>query len=248
MATWIHTSTDPSPCIDADGNEYSIVTIGGQEWMSENLKTTKYNDGTSIPRVTVDDDWKDLTTGARSEFDNDTNKSGYFDSTKYSDTYGYFYNWYAVETGNLAPDGWHVPTDDECTALTDYLGGTSVAGGKMKEVGTDHWSSPNTGATDESGFTGLPGGSRNGYHGGFGNLIYQGFFWSSTEYSSDNAWYRKMRYDDSEVSRGNLEKDYGFSVRCVRDESQLNRWSSVYPLLRWHTWGNETTDNWSNCG
>ncbi len=137
------------------------------------------------------------------------------DNDEYAITHGYLYNWYAaVDSRNIAPEGWHIPTDAEWQTLVDYLGGGNVAGGKMKETGTEHWSSPNTGATNESGFSALPG----GYREAFG--VYSSFyatFWSSTD-DSGYAWSRYLYYSsNSEVFRDILDKLYGFSVRCVRD-------------------------------
>ena len=196
-------------CVDIDGNEYATVIIGNQVWMSENLKVTKYRDGTAIPTGLSNSEWENTTSGAYAVYDN---------NETHADTYGYLYNWYAVDDSrNIAPDGWHVPTDDEWTTLTDYLGGTSVAGGKMKETGTSHWNSPNTGATNESGFTAFPGGYRldnDGYYGSIGSF---GYFWSSSESSSYYAWERELYYYSSEVYRYDDDKRSGFSVRCVRD-------------------------------
>jgi uncharacterized protein (TIGR02145 family) len=128
------------------------------------------------------------------------------------ETYGYLYDW---ETAcDVCPDGWHLPTDAEWTELTDYLG--ENAGGKLKETGTTHWNTPNTGATNETGFTALPGGYRN-YDGSFDIVGYTGYWWSATEYNATNAWYRGMYYHNSYVNRNNLYKKVGFSVRCVRD-------------------------------
>jgi uncharacterized protein (TIGR02145 family) len=199
---------------DIDGNVYETVQIGDQLWMKENLKVTHYNDGTEIPTGYSNDDWMNLSTGAYAVYN---------DNPANADVYGNLYNWYAVETGNLAPEGWHVPTDGEYSALTGYLGGTSVAGGKMKECTegscpeSEYWNSPNTGATNESGFTGLPGGYRdydNGYYYYMGLI---GYFWSSTENSSNSAWNRVLNCSSSEVYRYNSNKRNGFSVRCVRD-------------------------------
>ena len=192
---------------DIDGNTYKTVTIGTQTWMAENLKVTKYNDGIAIRNVTDNTAWRELTTGALCDYDNTPSNS---------ETYGKLYNWHAVNTGKLCPTGWHVPSDAEWTELTDYLGGTSVAGGKLKETGTTHWASPNTGATNETGFTALPGGSRNIY-GAFGNIGYYGHWWSATEYDATDAWYRNMLSNRSGVSSYNVSKEVGFSVRCVRD-------------------------------
>jgi uncharacterized protein (TIGR02145 family) len=193
---------------DADGNIYSTVRIGSQIWMAENLKTTTYNDDTPIPLVNGYPEWGDLTTPAYCWYD--TNE------TTYKNTYGALYNWYTVETGNLCPTGWHVPTDAEWTALTDYLGGESVAGGKLKEAGTTHWISPNTGATNETGFTAHPGGLR-GNDGTFHSIGGGGLWWSSTESSATLAYYRGVYYNKSIVVIYDGYKEYGFSVRCLRD-------------------------------
>ncbi|MBT6710304.1 MAG: hypothetical protein HOB22_01165 [Candidatus Marinimicrobia bacterium] len=206
-----NTGLDESYCgivTDIDGNEYGTVLIGNQVWMSENLKVTKYKDGTAIPTGHSNSVWSNLSSGAYAVYDDDDVNT---------DTYGFLYNWYAVDDSRIiAPDGWHVPTDDEWTTLTDYLGGTSVSGGKMKETGTEHWSSPNTDATNESGFTALPGGYRY-FNGNYIHQGYSGYFWSSTEYSSNSAWYRTLNYNYSDVDRGSNYKKYGFSLRCVRD-------------------------------
>ena len=162
-------------CQDGDGNNYPIVTIGTQTWMTENLKTTKYNDGTDIPLVIVDTAWNSLSTPAYCWYNNDfINKVNY----------GALYNWYTVSTSKLCPKGWHVLSDAEWTVLTTYLGDN--AGGKLKEAGFTHWSSPNTVATNESGFTALPGGFRwsSGY---FYFVGYNGLWWSSSEYHTNYA-------------------------------------------------------------
>ena len=192
---------------DIDGNTYKTVTIGTQTWMAENLKVTKYNDGIAIPNVTDNTAWRELTTGALCDYDNTPSNS---------ETYGKLYNWHAVNTGKLCPTGWHVPSDAEWTELTDYLGGSSVAGGKLKETGTTHWASPNTGATNETGFTALPGGYRN-LNGSFYNIGYYGSWWSATEYGATYAWFRYLSNYNSNVSRDYFDKEVGLSVRCVRD-------------------------------
>jgi len=194
---------------DIDGNTYKTVTIGTQTWMAENLKVTKYNDGTAIANVTDDDEWSALTTGAYCNYNNTT-------STVTIATYGRLYNWYAVKTGKLAPKGWHVPSDSEWTVLTDYLGGKSVAGGKLKETGTTHWDSPNDGATNETGFTALPGGYRY-TNGTFSTIGIYGYWWSATEYYSYTAWDWDMSYNNSSVNSSDYFKELGFSVRCLRD-------------------------------
>jgi|WetSurMetagenome_2_1015567.scaffolds.fasta_scaffold63125_4 uncharacterized protein (TIGR02145 family) len=194
---------------DQDGNVYKTVTIGTQTWMAENLRTTMYNDGTSITNVTGVTEWGNLTTGAYCNYNNTTN-------TDTIATYGRLYNWYAVNTGKLCPTGWHVPTDAEWTTLTNYLGGEDAAGGKLKETGTKHWLSPNTGATNETGFTALPGGDR-GDDGAFYDIGHYGIWWSATENNTSDAWLRYMHYYSSNVTRNYYSRKLGFSVRCVRD-------------------------------
>lgn len=193
---------------DEDGNVYSTVQIGDQVWMAENLKTTTYNDGTSIDLVTYNTAWENNATGAYCWYDND--------STTYADTYGALYNWYAVNTGNLCPDGWHVPTDAEWNALEAYIasdGHSGTEGTALKA--TSGWYNDGNG-TDDYGFSALPGGRRlsNGsfYHeGDFG------YYWSSTENGSIEAWGRRFSYSSSDVTRSSYRKENGFSVRCLRD-------------------------------
>jgi len=193
---------------DIDGNVYETIQIGGQIWMAENLKVTHYNNGDEIAYPS-DEDFGSYDEGQYGVYDNDPANA---------DIYGNLYNFAVIEDDKgVCPDGWHVPTDAEYTVLTDYLGGTSVAGGKMKEAGLDHWNSPNTGATNESGFTGLPAGYRYddiGSYYGVGNF---GYFWSSSEYGSNNTWYRMLYYYGSDVYRSILDKHYGFSIRCLGD-------------------------------
>jgi uncharacterized protein (TIGR02145 family) len=199
---------------DIEDNTYKTISIGKQEWMAENLKTTKYDDGTAIPLVTDDIEWINLSTPACCWYNND--------AAAYKATYGALYNWYAINTAsngdkNVCPSGWHVPNDDEWTILTDYLCGITEAGGKLKETGTTHWISPNNGATNETGFTGLPGGNRDAY-GKFFSVGINGYWWSSTEYSREYAMFRSTFYFNSNVVRGHDHKTEGYSVRCLRDE------------------------------
>jgi uncharacterized protein (TIGR02145 family) len=194
------------------------VAIGSQIWSTTNLDVTSYRDGTPIPQVTDPSAWANLTTGAWCYYNNNSANGT---------TYGKLYNWYAVagihdndpSTPNkfLAPTGWHVPSDAEWAVLIDYLGGESVAGGKMKETGTTHWQSPNTGATNQSGFTGLPGGYRS-YDGIFNDVMINGNWWSSSEGSSSNvAWTRYLHYNDTFAGFVTFNKIGGFSVRLVKD-------------------------------
>jgi uncharacterized protein (TIGR02145 family) len=192
---------------DFDGNVYDLVTIGTQTWMKQNLKTTHYKNGTTIPNVTSNSAWNVLTSGAYCDYDN---------TPVNSLTYGRLYNWYAVNTGNLCPTGWHLPTDAEWTTFTTYLGGESIAGGKLKEAGLAHWNSPNTEATNETGFTALPGGLRGNYA-YYTNIGDNGFWWSSSESSTLSAWFRYVAYGSSGVARSAGGKESGFSVRCLRD-------------------------------
>jgi uncharacterized protein (TIGR02145 family) len=198
------TSSNP---VDVDGNVYNTVTIGTQVWMKENLKVSKYRNGDLIPTNLTDAAWNSATTGACAIYNNDAANNT---------TYGKLYNWFAVvDSRNLCPVGWHVPTNAEWTTLEIYLGGTAVAGGKLKSTST-LWTSPNTGATNESGFSGLPGGGRydDGTYLSIGNY---GTWWSSTENSATNAWYRGLNYFNGFSYPYDLNKRSGFSVRCLRD-------------------------------
>ena len=192
---------------DIEGNQYIIVTIGTQTWMEQNLKTTKYNDGTSIPLVSDNTAWSNLTA------------PGYCWSNP---IFGAIYNWYAVNTGKLCPTGWHVPAEADWTTLTNYLGGETIAGDKLKEIGSIHWQYPGTDVankttTNESGFSALPGGYRNSA-GGFGALMSHGFFWSATEYDATTAWCRFVYSGDGNLHiHSGYTKNFGFSVRCVKD-------------------------------
>jgi uncharacterized protein (TIGR02145 family) len=192
---------------DADGNVYHTVKIGTQTWMVENLKTTKLNDGTAIPLVTDNAAWTALITpGYCWNNNNIANKAAY----------GGLYNWYTVNTGKLAPAGWHVPSDAEWTTLATYLGGLTVAGGKLKEAGLAHWQTPNTGATNETGFTALPSGYRP-TSGAFYNTGTFGTFWSSTANDATSGLFRYVYYQGADMVRKVDAKAYGFSVRCLRD-------------------------------
>lgn len=205
---------------DIDGNRYNSVIIGTQEWMKDNLNVSKYTDGTVIPQVTDIRQWANLTTGAWCYFNNDPANGA---------TYGKLYNWYAVagiwneasktdttQRKKLAPTGYHVPSDAEWSTLTTYLGGSSVAGGKMKEMSTIHWKSPNKNATNSSNFKGLPGGyydTRNA----FLDLGNYGSWWSSSETTTTTAWSRLLHYDSDYTMRLNYKKASGFSVRLLKD-------------------------------
>jgi uncharacterized protein (TIGR02145 family) len=203
IVLWIEgTLKEEMKVTDVEGNVYKTVTIGTQVWMAENLKTTKYNDGTAIPMAVG----VLPSTAAYFYYDNDISNK---------DIYGALYNWYAVNTAKLCPTGWHVPNNAEWQILTDYLGGFYVAGGKMKEEGFSHWLAPNTGATNESGFTALPGGWA--IHSYMGESAY---FSSSSEYETNNSWsyYLNLFYNSSAGGIGGATfKEYGYSVRCLKN-------------------------------
>lgn len=196
---------------DGDGNSYETVTIGTQTWMTENLKTTKYNDGKDIPLITENNEWNTLTTPGYCWYDND--------EAKYKNTYGTLYNWYAVNTEKLCPVGWHVASNAEWVILITYLEGETVASNKLKQKGTEHWISPNEGATNETGFTALPGSYRDKI-GLFGEIGDYGFWWTSTEdnkNNNENGWLQHMRYRNSYVYNQSFDKKLGASVRCIKD-------------------------------
>lgn len=194
---------------DMDGNVYKTIKIGDQWWMAENLKVTHYRNGDAIQNISANNGWISLSVGAYCEYDNDRKKIT---------TYGRLYNWYAVnDSRDIAPSGWHVPSDAEWQILVEYLGGTSNAGGGIKEIGTKHWSTPNMGATDESGFCALPGGYRYYVDGNYNYMGSNAFFWSATERTRDYAWYRNLTFNSSVVGRSSYYKRYGFSVRLVKD-------------------------------
>jgi uncharacterized protein (TIGR02145 family) len=205
---------------DIDGNVYRTVQIGGQCWTAENLRTTTYANGDPIPNVTDSTEWTQLTTGAWAHYEN---------NASYENPYGKLYNWYAVaDPRNVCPAGWHVPTDAEWNTLVGYLdpaydpnaingSQSATAGGKMKSTGTQYWNAPNTGATNEIGFSGLPGGTRYSLDGGFYGLGNYGGWWSASESGAEYVWNRRL-IDASAVTYRNFNfKRNGFSVRCVRD-------------------------------
>ena len=212
----------PNTVTDIEGNVYKTVTIGLQTWMRENLRTSLYNDGSIITEASMDIDWASnnpLWCWYENNHMNDEEK-------------GKLYNWYAVDAAsnggkNVCPSGWHVPNEADWNQLIDYLEGSSTngnvlgiqslqVGGKMKMVGSSAWQSPNTGASNQSGFTGVPSGFRNNF-GGFGSLDQVSYWWSQTSNTASNAWYRKVNYDNAYIERGSIIKSFGFPVRCVQD-------------------------------
>ncbi|MFM6953434.1 MAG: fibrobacter succinogenes major paralogous domain-containing protein [Sphingobacteriaceae bacterium] len=201
----------PAPTLtvtDADGNVYQTITIGTQTWTTENLKTTKYNDGTTIPYVADKPGWANLATPAYTFYAFDASNKA---------TYGALYNWHTIKTGKLAPAGWHVSTDADWQTLLAYLGGSSTAGDKLKEAGNTHWSQPATNATNESGFTALPGGLIDAF-GNFANINFSALFWTSTESDASNSIAYGLSAGGQAVTLSSLSpKSRGFSIRLVKD-------------------------------
>lgn len=204
---------------DIDGNLYKTVKIGNQWWMAENLKVTRYNNGDHLHNRIRDIDWNIISIGAYCDYGN---------SAHNGDIYGHLYNWYAVnDARRLAPEGWHVPSIEEWAMLVEFLGGDAIAGGKIKQTGTVIWTKPNEGATNESGFTALPGGNRSlggslAYsieQGQYFGLGYAAAFWASTKVDGDGsqAWLILLSYIDSLVQNLGYYKGCGFSVRCIKN-------------------------------
>jgi uncharacterized protein (TIGR02145 family) len=205
-------------CTDADGNNYPVVQIGSQVWMAENLKTTKYSNGDPIPNVTDATEWDNLSTGAYCDYDN-TASNGTI--------YGKLYNWYAVDDSrNIAPIGWHVPTDAEWTTLGNYVGVNFGSFGTVAKAlaSTTNWASSTWGGApgkdltknNSTGFTALPGGFR-GSNGVFNYIGKHGYWWCSTEVSTSLAYFWKLDYDSSNLNWDCVSKECGFPVRLVRD-------------------------------
>jgi uncharacterized protein (TIGR02145 family) len=205
---------------DQDGNTYKTIVIGTQEWMAENLKVSHYRNGDLIPVVTNNNTWAGLSTGATCWYNND--------SATYNCPYGKLYNWYAaVDARNLCPVGWHVPTDAEWNILVKQIDPvadttcfsctqSSTAGGKMKSTGIQYWLSLNTAADNSSGFSGLPGGARY-YNGPYINIGGNGYWWSSSQLTTADAWFRTLYYVGGLLGRDRSYLHYGLSVRCLRD-------------------------------
>ena len=189
-----------------DGIVYKTVTIGTQTWMAENLKY--------LPSVVGPSTGSQTSPYYYVYGYNGTVVADAKATTNYK-TYGVLYNWPAAI--NACPNGWHLPTDEEWTKLTDYLGGKGVAANKLKETGTTHWKSPNDGATNETGFTALPGGYRKSNGGTFDSLESYGAWWTATEVNTNRAWNRGMYYYSSIVFKYSTGKELGFSIRCVKD-------------------------------
>lgn len=200
------TFSAPTTVNDIVGNTYNTVIIGNQLWLSENLKTTKLNDGTTISLVNDNTAWRNISTPGYCYYNFDAN---------YNNPYGALYNWYVVNTGKLCPAGWHVPSNSEWTTLITILGGKLIAGGKLKEMGSDNWLSPNTGASNESGFTGLAGGYRSDF-GTFASLRVSGFYWFS-DGPPDVGQGIELIWSGEYENFMYLSKHWGLTVRCIKD-------------------------------
>ncbi len=223
LCAFIINTSEAQYITDYDGNEYDTITIGAQVWMKQNLKVTHYNDGTPIPNVSDSTAWAHLTSGARCYYNND--------SVAFDSVYGALYNWYAVSNPNICPAGWHVSTNTEWQQTEVTLGGDAVAGGEMKEAGIVHWLSPNYGATNNSGFTGLPGGLRNNTS-VFEFIQENGLWWTTTNFSSTLIWSTYLWYAFAGVDHNPLYKRYGLSIRCVKNDDtnteELNTIENLY--------------------
>lgn len=198
---------------DADGNVYRTIVIGDQEWMVDNLRTSKYNDGTPVDSPATHGLWALNRTGAYGFYNGNT--------ANMFNLYGALYNWHAVNRGNLCPTGWKVPADEDWAALLEHLGGASIAGGKMKKMGTDYWKTPNNGASNSSGFEAVAGGLRmertTSTTPAYRNVGTGSYFWSSTERSSQRGYYYMIGYAGEVILRDWELKNKGFSVRCIKE-------------------------------
>ena len=199
--------------IDIEGNEYKIVSLFGQTWMAENLKTTTLNEGTPIIEAADSAAWTTTTSAAYCWYNND--------SLAYKKNYGALYNWYTVKTEKLCPKGWRVPNEIDWELLVDSLKGQAVAGGKLKHAGSEFWRATNAGATNSSGFRALPGGYRN-LAGNFKYLGDYGYWWSALNYDGKKAWYHNLFYYSPRVYRNYFDLNMGFSVRCIKNTNKSN--------------------------
>lgn len=201
--------SNPGPGVFFNGHNYASVVLGnGQEWMAENLRTTSYANGDPISNVSDGQDWQILNTGAWVHYEN---------NSSFENPYGKLYNWHtANDPRNVCPTGWHVPSKTEVEELVEYLGGGAIAGGMLKSTGTDYWEDPNAGASNESGFSALPGGSCLP-NGTFTEITEFGVWWTSTEDSFNNSWFFNANYFNAGVSVVPNDKNFGFSIRCLTD-------------------------------
>ncbi len=192
---------------DIDGNSYPFVVIGTQTWMAENLKTTKLNNGTAVSNESDNNAWSNTENPAYCWYNNDINNK---------DKYGALYNFHAVTSGKLCPSGWHIPSDEEWMILENFLGGTSTAGGKMKEVGTAYWNEPNAGATNSSKFSARGGGVRF-QNGAFHDRKSFGLWWTSSS-GGTGSWFKSINSQTALLNTQSYGINNGLSVRCIKSE------------------------------
>lgn len=205
--TFNHTLLPPGKISDYDGNEYATVIIGTQRWTTENLKTTHLNDGTLIPNITINDDWKYGDSSVMSWYQNDlANK----------DIYGGYYKGYTVKTGKLCPSGWHVPTLTDWETLINHLG-ASTSGEKIKTTGETYWVTPNF-ATNETGFNARGGNSRSKSGGFVAPFGYNAWFWSSTDASGTSIRVAYVNHDSKELKTSWGDENDGFNTRCIENQ------------------------------
>ena len=213
-------NTTAAPVTDFDGNSYSTVQIGSQIWMAENLKTTHFADGTAISLITDNTTWANLG-------DNDTDLAFcYYNNNASGEatTYGALYTWAAAMKGSttesiqgVCPTGWHLPDSTDWNSLSAFLGGDAVSGGKLKEAGTSHWTTPNEGANNESNFSALGSAYRRNDNGTFAGIKTMSYFWTSTSASTSNAYTFKLSYLSATSAKQSMLKSLGASVRCVKN-------------------------------
>jgi uncharacterized protein (TIGR02145 family) len=199
----------PVPVSDIDGNTYKTIKIGGKTWMAENLRTTRYNDGTEIQLITEGSRWRDATEGGYCWYNNS-------EETSFREKYGALYNSYVIAKGNICPEGWSVPTKEDWLKLREDLGDTTTGGGRLKDKGTENWQAPNKGANNNSGFTALPAGIRY-FEGTFSSFSYFTGFWSTSDFSICSAWYISLYYGDAIIKTNYTQKKTGFSIRCIKN-------------------------------
>lgn len=193
---------------DIEGNTYKTITIGGSTWMAEDLRTTKFRDGSSIPLVATGDPWEMTTSAAYNNVNNSADNAL---------VYGRLYNWYTVnDSRGICPTGWHVPSNEEFTAMTTALGGSDVAGGKMKEAGTSHWLEPNTAATNSSGFTSRGSGYIN-YLGEYKDFKAFAGYWTTMQQAPNHAYFRGFLFNSGVSDNYAVDKHTGLLIRCVKD-------------------------------
>ena len=218
-ATDVHNSNlNYGSVTDLNGNVYKTIIIGSQEWMAENLKTSFYSNGAPIPNITNNFQWSSLSSGAWTQYNN---------NNLYDCPYGFLYNWYAVaDARNICPTGWHVPSSDEWNIMIGYLDPNYIAnvlgsqslivGGKLKSMNSQYWQSPNQDASNETGFSALPGGGRDS-NGSFGSIDNLCFFWTSQENGSAAGWSRDISSSSGSIEKYSYDKRVGYSVRCIKD-------------------------------